>query len=312
MERGEFLLKKGLIRCIIIIEIILNVHPAIAGKISKRKIELEWESQPEAVKYEVEIYNADGKSLMKSYTVPDALFKATLPVGNYQFRSRYSTKTGQQSPWSELEFLDVTVPAGNIKMEETGSYHQVDLKAHRAPVSFHWDMIKGIKEYKLDLLSKSGALMNSYRVSAAPFKIDLSEGEYRYLVTPIDEYGNKGDPSESSAPILVTRAQLPPPEVSLQEANNKIHWKIFSGSQLAGTLYHRRIFSSEWRVVEKYAKIKTSPWIPPLHLAPGEYEMVMSAYIDHADPSEGRSVFFKVKPRKPTLQEFLGKVESAP
>lgn len=288
---------------ILIITNLISPHSQ-AAKITKRKVELEWEDQPQAKYYDIEVYQEDGSTLFKAYKNHNNIFKQTLPLGTYKVRSRFVLKSDQASPWSQLEPLEVQVPVGKIKNIEGETFHKVNLASGVAKVPLEWTELQNIKSYRLDIKDKSGKKVFSTKTQKSPFNVNLPAGEYRYCVTPFDEYGNEGDPSEDSPALIVSSAQLPPPLIEghkQDEALVDVQWKAYRSANLEGQLFFRKIMATEWIPKKIFKDIKKSPWTAPPDLEPGEYQIQFRATAQGADASDSVFIEFLVKPKKPDL-----------
>ncbi len=71
-----------------------------------RSVELEWQEEPRAVKYIVELRYNQGK-LLKTFTSRKPLFRFRAPVGPYEIRARIEVADGDLGPWSDWNALEV-------------------------------------------------------------------------------------------------------------------------------------------------------------------------------------------------------------
>ncbi len=86
---------------------------------SKKKILLEWEENPQAIKYSLEIEDETGKNILKKEIKPS---KATidLPEGKYRYRVSAINKLGNSSTsdWESLEVQKKVIPIVELPKEE--------------------------------------------------------------------------------------------------------------------------------------------------------------------------------------------------
>ncbi len=290
-----------------------------ANKITKRKVELEWEPQPGIANYEVEIYKKDQKTPIGTYKSSTNIFSTSLFLGEYEVRSRVISIQGEEGPWSSLEPLLVKVPKGALKQNENPltNFHKTDLKTRKALVMLEWEDVPDIKGYKVEILVEktqgTGVAKRQVAftkiVNKSPLEVYLPGGEFRYTVTPFDSYGNSGEPSDESSPITVSTAKLPPPHLEPILKNEQLEalkWGVFPGARLVGNLYYKKILSEDvWVLVQKDLNINKMPWIIQGNLKPGDYELKLHAEAVGASSSEEKSVEFFVKPKKIDLKEII-------
>lgn len=91
--------------------LILQKKETAESKILKKKILLEWEENPQAVKYSLEIENASGENIYKK-ELKSSKTSVDLPEGKYRYRVSAINELGNSSAsdWERLEIKKTLIP----------------------------------------------------------------------------------------------------------------------------------------------------------------------------------------------------------
>lgn len=281
--------------------LVFFAHAALAST-AQRSLEVQWETEPEAVKYIVEIRYWQGKFL-KTFSTKDPLFKFRAPVGNYEIRARIEVKSGNLGPWSEWEKLQVPPEPVAFGPEFSESIKAKPAKGRLAAVDLKWGAVGTAQRYRLKILDRDGRAIAEKITRTPNAKIELPPGEYGYSVTSMGAEGLNSDEVRSPQAVLIGNAIIadikmkPGPSTS-----GSFEWETVAGLRYKATLERSAFLSAQWNLVFRdEVLVQTGSWKAAEGLPPGRYRWTLVAEQEGWTSSAPVTREFEIKPKEPQL-----------
>ncbi len=271
---------------------------------TRSSVEFQWEEDPKAVEYEIQILNQEAK-ILKVLKSKSNQFKVKMPVNNYKIQGRIKTKLGNYSPWSKE--ADLLIPPNKVKID--GDKAEIKIlnanpKTLILKTSIKWSVSPQAKKYLFKLKDGNGTILKEQEVNKPNFNLELSSGTYKYSITAISPNGVSSEEVESQATLQVKAATLEKPKFTKTldpEGRPQIVFEKVPGILIRGELGYANFLSETWTPLQKYEDFKEAKWQAPASLKPGIYKFSFWATAKNASNSEKTFESFIVKPREEDL-----------
>lgn len=276
--------------------------PLAMASPAQRSVEVMWETEPDAVKYIVEIRYRQGKFL-KTFTTKDPLFKFRTPVGNYQLRARIEVKSGHLGPWSEWEKLVVPPEPVLFGPEFSEAIKAKPVNGRAAAVDLKWARVGTASGYHLKVQDRDGKIVAEKRVKAPAAKLELPPGEYTYSIVALGAEGLESEERVSPQKVLIGNAIVA--DIKMMPEGGKsgvFEWEAAPGLAYRVSLARSAFLSDEWNPILKDQVLnQTGAWSPGADLKPGRYRWSLVAEKDGWTSSAPVVREFEIKPRETRL-----------
>lgn len=291
-----------------------------AGKASsefltQRSVEIEWDSVPGAVRYDLEIYDGKHKKFIKTFTSKTNLFKLNVRMGKYYFRSRIFDQYNRSSQWSELAEIVIAPPPTEI-LTRISEDHTVfaDKKSGLYEQVLSWKELPGIETYKVIQETLDGQIVQELKVTGNRAKVKVPPGQYQFRVQAVLADGTAGDASAATPTLSVLGAQIQPPVVKFRKAPQRGPW-ISVRSELKaalfdGELFYKPLEGTEWVKVEELRDRDRSPILLDERYKPGLYRLRFQAKAPGFTPSKYGECEFVLKPKEQDLRAIAAPLPS--
>ena len=150
-------------------------------------IRLEWLVIADAIRYELEVIPAtsNGNSTPPlSRTVTETFAVVSLEPGSYLYRVRGVYDGGTNGPWSD--HLRFVVEAKPLELVEPTNASVIDLASGRATVTLRWKKGPDGSQYKIQVLSTTGVVLEREQSSSALEWAPSQTGTFRWRVTVVN------------------------------------------------------------------------------------------------------------------------------
>ncbi len=187
--------------------LVLMMRPNATFSQSKKSVKIEWKKVESALKYRINIQNAEGRTILDRETIQNSI-EPELEPGSYQIRIGAANKLGIYSAWSEWSPLEIKLPIAPVfkKIEPTFAWNdQTKTELHiLADNVFETTTLRLQSNTKTLTIAKP----TMYDQSKLGFQVNTTElptGTYRVaLINPGDKI------SEASYSFEIKPRQLTP------------------------------------------------------------------------------------------------------
>jgi hypothetical protein len=282
---------------------------------SKKYVEIEWESVPGAVRYELEILNLKTKRLLKTFTSKNNMFKLNVKFGKYLVRSRVFDIADTASPWSEAsEVLIAPPPLEVLTRSNPGLPIHAKKKTGLGEIKIDWEALEGVLAYKLLIETTEGQLVREVKTETNWARVLLPVGVYKFRVQAILPDESETDPGPYSDEFTFIGADIDPPKVSIIKKKGGIFLAQIEAypeyALLWGQLEYLPLEGATWTTVQEYKGV-SQPVINFYKLTPGNYKFTISARAEKYTDSKDTVLDFLVKPILPDLEKILAEINQA-
>lgn len=290
--------------------------PQEAPAFTKRYAEIEWDEVPDAIKYELEVYNNKTKKFIKMFSSTTHVFKLNIKLGKYLIRSRITDKFQRESPWSDLTEMTIGPPPTLITSHAPANNTPIygNKKTGVADIPIKWNPLPFIDKYLLIVENPEGEKVQEYTTVKTEFVAQLPPGVYKFKVNAILEDGTIGDPSPLSDLYTVWGAKILPPRLSYKkdkEGNSilSMHSEL-RNAFVSGILEYQNLEGDSWNIVKKVEnqEIKDLPLSSDLN--PGKYKVTLKSLAKGFTPSENASLEFIIKPKEKDLESIDSEIST--
>lgn len=308
-----------------------NTSPEAQKILTKRFVEIEFEKAPDAISYELEVYNHITKKFLKSFFSKTQLFKLNVKLGKYLIRSRFTDRFGRTSPWSDLNEMMIAPPPTafqGLAGEKAINKVEANKKTNKFSTTLQWKPMVNIENYMVWAETPEGEKIAEFKTQKPSLNLALQPGLYRFKVMAILPDGSLGDPSEPSQIFDIAGSKIPPPRLFyrkpnplLQSPDQKADRKVsvrspLKSGELDGYLEYQAWESETWQQVKKIenvrltdAKIEGFELDPSLR--PGKYKLTLRVLAKKYTPSDYATIDFVLKPRKADLDSIKEEIKLA-
>lgn len=278
----------------------------ISKYLSDRVVEIEWDEMPNAVRYELEIYDGKYKRFIKTFVSKTNKFRLNVKMGRYYFRSRILDRWERYSPWTELaDFLISPPPSRFVSEMPSKSEVYTDKKTGRYEMELKWEPRPAIENYQLSIADPQGNVIKQMQVRGTKAKVLLPPGQYQFKIQAILLDGTIGDASAATPPLSVIGAQILPPTFEFKRNTNEgptvLIRSELAKAELHGDLFYRPLEGNEWIKVKEFNQMKARKLVFDSTYRPGLYYLRMFASARKMSGSEYGEIEFLIKPSEPDL-----------
>jgi hypothetical protein len=275
--------------------------------LSKRFVEIEFESTEGAISYELEVYNNVTKKFIKGFTSKTSTFKLNVKMGKYLIRSRITDMYQRTSSWSELNEMVIAPPPTKITSKAPDSTVPTfaDKKTNTFSTHLNWSPLPGVDKYMVIAETPEGEKITEYKSDKAELKLDLTPGVYKFKVMAILADGTVGDASPLSDTYNILGAKILPPRLAFKKRKDGMSYvqvkSELKDAVLEGTLEYQAWESEVWSVARKIEKAEIKDIELDQSLIPGKYKITLNAVAQGYSSSESTSIEFIIKPKLPDI-----------
>lgn len=257
-------------------------------------VDLELESMPNTLKYEIEVKKTsevNEKAVPFSQKNPN--FKLKLKVGNYVVRTRVVTTDSQVSEWSDWSELLVKpeevaldeIKEPTLSLQKNQSQAQLDL---------NWKRADGADKYIVVIENLETKKLTKKESTSNQIKLPLAKGEYKIGIQSISKEGMKSETRFFKESVYVADANLPQIELS-QPTKTQFKWKKQKLSAVQIEILRKPFFADSYQLVNSL-KQETDEWSLPKDLMPGEYKIQFQYISDFYQSGPKKEMTFIKKP----------------
>lgn len=275
--------------------------------LTKRFVEIEFESTEGAISYELEIYNNVTKKFIKGFTSKTSTFKLNVKMGTYLIRSRITDMYQRTSSWSELNEMVIAPPPTKITSKAPDSVVPTfaDKKTNTYSTHLNWSPLPGVDKYMVIAETPEGEKITEYKSDKAELKLDLTPGVYKFKVMAILADGTVGDASPLSGTYNILGAKILPPRLAFKKHKDGVNYvqvnSELKDAVLEGVLEYQAWESEVWSVARKIEKAEIKDIELDQSLIPGKYKITLNAVAKGYSSSEPTSIEFIIKPKLPDI-----------
>ena len=162
-----------------------------AKSISKKlsSVEMQWEENKNAVKYQVQVFNSKNK-LLKTFESKTSLLKFKSTSGKVKIRGRFLDSYGKYSSWSEL--IPIQVPPEAVKFSDGAQSDsqnsfigKASNKTMKGKVLITWDEAPQAKKYFLKVYDKNNKTVFEKISNTTNAELFLEAGDFTFSITSI-------------------------------------------------------------------------------------------------------------------------------
>ena len=288
---------------------------------SNKVVEIEWDEVPNAIRYDLEIYDGKNKSFIKTFVSKTNKFRLNVKMGTYYFRSRIQDRFERLSPWSEMDELIIAPPPSKIltRLPDPPEVY-ADKETGRFDMNLEWDPVPAIDMYRVVVESPEGRLVKDIIARNTKGWVKLPPGQYRFRVQAVLADGTYGEASESTSVLSVVGAQIQPPTVEILRDPQVGYWAQFR-SEVARALfeadvYYQPLEGEGWVLARQLKDLKGPKLFFDSSYKPGLYKVKMRASARKFTPSPWVELDFVIKPTEKQLivvpREVLAGVADPP
>lgn len=282
------------------------VSEEVSSFLTNKTVEIEWDEVPEAVRYDLEVYDGRNKRFIKTFTSKTNIFKLNVRMGKYYFRSRIIDKFERTSAWTEMAELIIAPPPTKItsKMPQPSTVF-ADRSTGKYLLRLAWEPIVGVEEFKVLVETPEGVIEKDFIVKNDWALAKIPPGQYTFRVQAILPDGTLGEPSEPTEMLTVIGAQIQPPtlvfkkdpkEGQLVTLRTEVAKAVFNGE-----LFYKPLEGDSWGKVKEFKDWNGRKLVFDSTYKPGQYLLQMHASAKGFTPSTVREIEFVVKPAEPVL-----------
>lgn len=275
--------------------------------LTKRFVEIEFESAEGAISYELEIYNNKTKKFIKLFTSQTSMFKLNVKMGKYLIRSRITDKFQRISAWSELTEMFIAPPPTKItsKAPDANIATFADKKTNTYSSVLKWISLPGIESYMIIAETPEGEKITEYKSSTPELKIDLTPGVYKFKVLAVLADGSAGEASALTETYNILGAKILPPRLAYKKHKDGTEYiqikSELKDAVLEGLLEYQAWESDLWTTVRKIEKAEIKNIELDATLVPGKYKLNLKAIANGYSSSENTTIEFIIKPKLPDI-----------
>lgn len=284
----------------------------ISKKLSS--VEIQWEDNKEAVKYQVQVFNSK-KKFLRTFESKTSLLKFKSTSGQVKIRGRYLNGYGKYSEWSSL--IDIEVPPEPVNFNDepdnksgntTSLEAQASNKTMKGKVILNWKPAAQAKKYKVKIYDKQKNLLHEFLSSSTTHSIELEAGEYDFSITSIGNDEIPGKEAYSPQPIRIKSAQLSALPFKLEVLDPiKKTFKVLIPKKdniiILGKLEFSYHLVENWKTIEELSNIPDT-WSPAADLKPGKYKISFWGTKSGWQDSGIFTHEFIIKPKESDLEEI--------
>lgn len=286
------------------------------SKISKKlsSVEIQWEDNKEAVKYQVQVFNSK-KKFLRTFESKTSLLKFKSTSGQVKIRGRYLNGYGKYSEWSSL--IDIEVPPEPVNFNDkpdnksgntTSLEAQASNKTMKGKVILNWKPAAQAKKYKVKIYDKQKNLLHEFLSSSTTHSIELEAGEYDFSITSIGNDEIPGKEAYSPQSIKIKSAQLSTLPFKLEVLDPiKKTFKVLIPKKdsiiILGKLEFSYHLVENWKTIEELSNISDT-WSPSADLKPGKYKISFWGTKPGWQDSGAFTHEFIIKPKESDLKEI--------
>ena len=208
---------------IIILLFILFTFSALANE--ERWIDLEFDSIPDAVSYEVELFQKidNQKLVIDIYKSENPSWSKKVPAGKYYVRIRSIDNRNAPGPWSDEMFIPIKLPEVKIlfPLKDAIIESNEDDSSHK--VNFEWTSVNGANYYQFNLYNKDKQNIQSELVNTSSYQTYLSKRDsYFFEIIPLIDKNDEYTPKLSLNEFRLTYGRLPSPKPTLSTTTSSL------------------------------------------------------------------------------------------
>lgn len=272
---------------------------------SRSSVEFQWEEDPKAAEYQVQILNQKG-DVLKELKSSNNNFKVKMPVNIYKIRGRIKTKLGNLGPWSgETELV---IPPSKVKVALDSIPAKgivADPKTSTAKMHIKWFPSPQAKKYIFKLKDQAGKVLKEQEVTTPFIELFVTPGTYTFSITAVAPNGIASEETQSKEVLEVKATTLAKPKYKIEltpEGIPKLTFEKADYVSIQGELHHLLFLSENSQLVKKFEDFKDIIWQPEPGLKPGYYKVYFWATAKGSKDSEKIVETFIVKPKEADLQ----------
>lgn len=181
--------------------------PAIA---QERMVEFSWEKNPQAVKYEAQIFKS--KKIIETIQTDSTFWQGKLSPGKYFVKIRSFDKRAVPGPWSEAMELEVLY--SKIK--------NLKSKQNQENLEFTWD--KGVfEEFEVSIFMDE-KILKKEKIKSNVYKTNIQDGKYTFKVKGAADVFS--EENTLSVEVLVPKVERKPSQVINTPKSKPKLWKV--------------------------------------------------------------------------------------
>jgi hypothetical protein len=207
------------ISSLLLLTLLCSLFGPLLAFAGPREVLLEWEPDPEAVTYELEI--GDLKKAKPSKAV--GALKATewtgaLEAGKYWMRVRGRDDRGVPGDWSEKVEFQVTLQPVDIIQPKADEVVKAD--DDKEEIELKWQPMPAATGYSVTVTDESGKVVANQETKETSLEIELpSAMKYSWNVRAIDRTGTPGAVPEKAPSFVLLGEKLEEPEIKSPESS---------------------------------------------------------------------------------------------
>lgn len=264
-------------------------------------VEIYFDPQAEAKKYEFEIYSSK-KKLIKKVLSPTPGFKFKMQCGNYLLRSRAADSRNLWSDWSEFSDFQVIPPTPKltelpkvIAKKEKGQINGlIELSWEKSTISEQYDIF--VKNENNEVVKKLVSITESHSV------LTLPPGKYHVEI--ISKVGDnwRSEPMKMDTPIEISNVAAKEPDIKVNpEDPKKINFTNDSDSVVNLVVEYSPLMVENWKQIESGFTKSDSELKFDSNAKPGKYRYTLWTTKPGWIDSEKIQNEFLIKPQESDL-----------
>ena len=277
--------------CWLLFSVLLS---SLQGPAQGKTLELEWEAQPRAQGYEVEVRDTRSAEPPRFFEVRDPAFRKDFPASTYRVRIRLVRNDGRKGRWSGFYEVDLNplslmpiFPPDQSTVKATGKMMRVH---------FRWEKKAGVKKYRFFVWALNQPAQSVTTTAPEAFIELPAQTTYMWGVTGALESGVDYQRLEQKQTFYLEGPGLPKP-IFTNLSDQQIVWSPVNEADL----YHLQIEqqsldSEEW--VQILSTQSTHTRVSVETLPPARYRFSVRALGKAHVPSNFQQEVVLIKPVK--------------
>ena len=235
--------------------LIVFFYSGFVAALTQRMVNLEWDADPDAVTYEIEIgHKGSQKSFSTQSDIKNLRWSGSLPPGQYWMRVRGQDDRGLSGDWSDASEFQVKLEAPaaiSPLLSESIKNNQP-----KKEILFKWKEVADAKSYAVILTNEKGELLESKKVTKNSLAVNLAAAKkYFWSVQSADSDGALGEKITAPYDFVVEGAILPttllvkPESIFVREIKFQ---RPSAAENVIVTLKHFRNQEKDWETIGNF------------------------------------------------------------
>jgi len=262
----------------------------------RRQVTLEWEPNPNANAYEIQIIDKLKPNKPISHFVRGSSWQGKLGLGNYVMKIRSLDQRKVPGEWSQVNEFTVTLEKVQIispKMQEKIKSRS----AEKAEVTLTWAQVSGAIHYQLRITKPDGSEVLNETTSDTLYKAELAVATaYHWEVQAASDSEIKSEEATGSDFILLGN-KLENPEIKHPENKyaHSVQWRAPENAQAYDyALSKWDPKEKKWKILDRHFGAPEIEAILPAEWHGGKYKIAVRATAENREPSSVSVVSFEL------------------